>query len=179
MMLLKLCAIPLASDPIICMRRARSSVVGVLLGRVRETRARGHWPPRRRQGAARARGRLVPCRPEGIEPQDASHPTRSDQRHAGPAADASGCEHVLHCAGRQSGSIRQSGDIGVGRGEPCGECQRLIGPARRISLSVRGPCMHSDGVLIQHYIGAFHANRAAEFAQHLFRPARRSPPAGN
>jgi hypothetical protein len=30
--------------------------------------------------------------------------------------------------------------------------------------------MHSDGVLIQHYIGAFHANRAAEFAQHLFQP---------
>jgi hypothetical protein len=28
--------------------------------------------------------------------------------------------------------------------------------------------MHSDGVLIQHYIGAFHADRAAEFAQHLF-----------
>jgi hypothetical protein len=30
--------------------------------------------------------------------------------------------------------------------------------------------MHSGGVLIQHHIGAFHADRPGELAQHLLQP---------
>ena len=30
--------------------------------------------------------------------------------------------------------------------------------------------MHSDGIFIQHHIGAFHADRPAELAQHLLQP---------
>src|SRR5262245_16513646 len=90
----------------------------------------------------------VRCRPAGIETHDASYPARSDQRHAGPAADASGCEYVLQCPGRQSGSIRHGGDTGADRGEMCGQCQRLFGPAGWIRRSISGPYMYSGGVLI-------------------------------
>ncbi len=112
----------------------------------------------------------VRCRPEGVEPHDASHSARSDQPHAGPGADAGGREHVLHCAGRQGGDIRHGDDVGSGRAEPLGQGKGLIGPARRIRRSVRAPSVHSGGVLIQHHIAALHADRPAELAEHLLQP---------
>ena len=171
MMLLKLCAIPLASDPIICMRRARSSrVVSLALSRSRNSRSMAlatASPASRTTGSGKT---LSHVRLQRVEPHDASHrPGRISGTQA-QRADASGCEHVLHCAGRQGGDIGHGDDIAPGRAEPRGQCQRLIGPTRRVRRSVRGPCMHSDGVLIQHHIGAFHADRPAELAQHLLQP---------
>ena len=171
MMLLKLCAIPLASDPIICMRRARSSrVVSLARSRSRNSRSMAlatASPASRTTGTGRSSSR---SRPKGVEPHDAPHPARSDQRHAGPGADAGGRERVLFCAWRQGGDIRHGDDVGSRRAESRGQRQRPIGPARRIRRSVRAPDIHSGGALIQHHIAAFHADRSAELAEHLLQP---------
>src|SRR5262245_6725996 len=53
----------------------------------------------------------LPSRLQGIEPHNAWHPARSDQRHTDPTADASRHERVLDIAWRQAGDIRHCDDI--------------------------------------------------------------------
>ena len=110
---------------------------------------------------------FVPYRPEGVKTHDASDPSRSGQRHAGPGTHTGGCQRVLGWArrqGRASGTVTMSGSATPSCSR---QCQRLIGPARRECFSVPGPCVYPDGVFIQHHIGAIRADRPAELAQHL------------
>jgi len=175
-MLLKLWAIPLASDPIICMRRARSKrVVSFIRSRSRNSRsiALATTSPASRT-AGNGKNLLRACRTVSNPMMPRTRPGRSSGTHAKAPTPAAASADLTSPCGKAptSGTVTMSGPVAPRRSD---SCKARPGHPGRKGYSFRAPGVHPHRVFREHHVRAVNFDRPAELAEYLLQTFFGSP----